>query len=160
MTVKTKPTTKLASFSELKPLSSNLTGKYYSRVPDKNISDKLTPGQSMLYSVALSGLKALSPDQESKLSKYEKREITLLANRANRVLNYWKTQVVTNSISVLFNKLFANAPTTSAVSILMQPIVDSEFSPEISFRELGISRIQIIQKLIRHGVLPVDFYNK
>lgn len=153
-----KPATTLRSFEQLSVLNkpTTITGKIYSR--KTNTFLKLSPYQKMLYAVALSGTAALDPIQEKRLSKHQRRSIELLSSRANRILNMWKSQMITNTVSSLYNKLFPTAPITPALSILMMPVKCNEFEPNLSFKELGVSMKQIIDKLIHGSVLPDNFY--
>ncbi len=153
-----KPLQRIKSFDGLSALKfeTNVTGSSYSRKTHQPL--KLSRGQEMLLNVALKGVGALEPEQEHKLTDRERREITLLSNRACRILQYLKTQAITNTIASLFKKLFPAAPKTHAQDILLKPLVDSGYVPVLSLKELGINRERMVEALIRHGVLPENYW--
>lgn len=78
--------------------------------------------------------------------------------RAKVVLNELKQEAMTNTISVLFNRLFPNAPYTKQLKMLIYPIKDISFEAKFKLAELGVSRSAIIKKLIVSHILPENFY--
>lgn len=78
--------------------------------------------------------------------------------RAKVVLNELKQEAMTNTISVLFNRLFPNAPYTKQLKMLIYPIKDISFEAKFKLAELGVSRTAIIKKLIAAYILPENFY--
>ena len=123
----------------------------------------LTDYQSFLYNRALFGLSVYS-QAEIRIMNWEKRKrIVKVHKRAQTVLNLWKQEVINNFTNVLISKLFTNisaAKERSAKNIaaFLDPFTDATYTNTLSFRELGISKEEIIKKLITEGVLPKEFY--
>lgn len=112
--------------------------------------------QNFLYKRAVMGLKIYSPQELSSMSEDKKKKILKAHRRVQRILNVYKqeaTNVITNN---LFKRLFPNSPITEALEKMTD--TDEAFVNKLEFKSLGISKKQVIDKLICEKVLPKNFY--
>lgn len=123
--------------------------------------------QYEIYRAAMYGLAAFSRKELLKMTVKKKRNIQRFFQKCQRVLNVWKQEIV----NALFEKLctipfknFASNPfdtifkdTNMGVKSFGRSTSES-FRSQFTFTQLGISREKIIQKLIREGLLPENFY--
>ena len=88
--------------------------------------------------------------------KYFKR-ILKVHRRAQSTLNIWKQQVTNVLSSNIFSTLFPKSSLAKAFVETTED-VDPEYINKMTFKELGISKKNVIDKLITDGVLPINFY--
>ena len=128
-------------------------GKKYSNI----IFTALNNQQAMLYNRALYGL-ATYTEQEVKEMHWEKRKrIIKVHKRAKSVLNIWKQELTNKLTTAFFSAIF---PKTEFAIYFEKTTCDTdpEFVNKLSFRDLGITKAQIIFKLIEEAILPPNFY--
>ncbi len=116
----------------------------------------LSEYQNFIYKRAMYGLKMYS-DEEIKAMHWQKRKrIKKVHTRTQTILNLWKQSrivEITNSIFGLFHK-----------SVLAHDLIelysntDSEFICNLTFKDLGITKTDIIDKMLSEGLLPYNFY--
>lgn len=113
--------------------------------------------QAMLYNRALYGL-AMYTEQEIKEMHWEKRKrIMKVHKRAKSVLNIWKQEITNKITTAFFSAIFPK--TEFAIHFeKTERETDPLFVNRLSFRDLGISKAQIILKLIEEAILPPNFY--
>lgn len=128
-------------------------GKKYSLVE----YTALNSVQTFLYNRALFGL-AVYTQEEIKEMHWEKRKrILKVHRRAQSTLNIWKQQVTNVLSSNIFSTLFPKSSLAKAFVETTED-VDPEYINKMTFKELGISKKNVIDKLITDGVLPINFY--
>lgn len=140
-------------YSKYQLEGNDYNGKKYSLI----VHTPLNNHQNMLYNRALFGL-ALYTQEEIQEMHWEKRKrIVKVHKRAQSVLNVWK-QEITNKITTAFFSTFF--PKTEFAMYLEHTAdeTDPDFVNKISFKDLGITKAQIILKLIETGILPPNFY--
>lgn len=120
--------------------------------------DEFNNYQNFLYRRALSGLKVYSPEELKAMHKSKKERIEKVHKRAQVELNLWK-QSVTNSIfNKFFMKYFSKSPFARDFVTKYADTTDPKYVNKIAFKDLGIQKKDVVNKLIELGVLPKNFY--
>ena len=112
--------------------------------------------QNFLYKRAVMGLKIYSPHELSSMSEDKKKRILKTNRRVQRILNVYKQEATNAITNNLFKRLFPNSPITKALEQMTD--TDDTFVNKLEFKALGISKKQVIDKLICEKVLPKNFY--
>lgn len=118
-------------------------------------TDKYTQYQNYLYKRALYGLDALSQEELATMCSKKRQRIINVYRRSQVVLNKFKQQVTIQYSNFIFKTLFPNAPITDF--LLSETQTDDKVKNTLTFKDLGISKDQIIAIFIAEGVLPKNF---
>lgn len=118
---------------------------------------KFNAYQNFLYGRALFGLSVYSPDELNKMSWQKKREIVRLQKHTQRVLNDWKQEILSAQMSSLIYRLFSRSKLANELKENFASISDPNYICKLEFRDLGLTKSDIVVKLIREGILPKDF---
>lgn len=134
-------------------------GRAYFKRNDKQVYeiDPYNSRQNFLYKRALYGLSIYTPE-EIKVMSYKKRErIEKVHKRTQHELNMFKQNrliELTNSIFSMFNK---STLCKELISTYSAP--DPKFLCKVSFKELGISKDDIVNRLIDKKILYHNFHS-
>lgn len=120
--------------------------------------DAFNAYQNFLYKRAMFGLSVYSQEELQKMNKEKKKRIQKVHNRCQQVLNLWKQQLCNAYTNKLFESFFPSRPEAKLFFVTHKDSVDPEFTNTLSFKDMGIKKEHIVQKLIYEGVLPRDFY--
>jgi len=123
----------------------------------QKVEVKFTPLQKSLYSQTVYGFSAFTKEELLNMSKTKKSKVLIAYTRAHRILNRWKQELINESVNSLMGKLFPNSPVVKAMAAV-NGYDDNLDCTDIHFKDLGISRKQIVDKLIEFNLLPVNFY--
>ena len=86
----------------------------------------------------------------SKIKKIKKTH-----RKAQHVLNIWKQEKVIETTNAIFS-IFNKSPLCSEIiEAYSEP--DPKFVSRVSFKELGITKQDIVDKLLQEKVLPYNF---
>lgn len=119
--------------------------------------DPYSQVQNFLYKRAMIGL-SIYNQQEIKEMHWEKRKrIRKVHKRAQRILNTWKQEVMIQATNLFFMNLFPNNNITKELVEGSEP--DPAFKNTLDFKDLGITKDMIVEKLVGEGVLPPDFHS-
>ena len=118
--------------------------------------DAYSPYQNYLYKRSLYGLSTLTPDEIATMCSKKKQRINKVYLRAQNVLNIYKQKLTNAYTNKLFQNFFPNSPLTSF--LLESNVVDPQFKNTLTFKDLKISKEDIISVLIEEGVLPKNFH--
>jgi hypothetical protein len=118
-------------------------------------TDGYSQYQNYLYKRALYGLDALSEQELATICSKKKQRVINVYKRAQVTLNKFKQQVTIQYSNFVFKTLFPNSPITSI--LLADTEVDEKFKNTLTFKELGITKDQIITIFINEGILPKNF---
>lgn len=113
--------------------------------------------QEKIYSRLVHGLEAFSNYELNKLSSSVKKRIIVNYTITQKLLNRWKQEIVNEEVNSLFSAKFPKSKT--ARQMISQKGYDDSIQCTISFKDLGISRKAIANKLIEFGLLPENFFN-
>lgn len=117
----------------------------------------LNPLQKDLFEKLVYGFSAYSKLELDHMSKSKKMRIKIDYTKAQRILNRWKQEIVNESIDLLFLRMFPKSKTVK--QIVSEKGYDDNLECTISFKDLGISKKQVVNKLIEFGLLPENFFN-
>ena len=118
-------------------------------------SDGYSQYQNYLYKRALYGLNALTKEELDTMCSKKKQRILNVYKRAQRVLNVFKQQVTIQYSNYIFQTLFPKSPWTEAMTAYSE--TDEKFINKLTFKDLNISKSDIITIFIAEGVLPKNF---
>tara|TARA_Y100000385_G_C12940635_1_gene570899 strand:+ start:482 stop:967 length:486 start_codon:yes stop_codon:yes gene_type:complete len=117
--------------------------------------DPFNRTQNLIYKRTMFGLKLYSKEELKAMHPSKIKKIKKAHKKAQHVLNVWKQEKVietTNAIFSIFNKSTLCEEIIKAYS---EP--DPKFVSRISFKELGITKDDIVDKLMQEKVLPYNF---
>lgn len=118
-------------------------------------TDRYSQYQNYLYKRALYGLDALSQNELATMCSKKRQRIINVYRRSQVVLNKFKQQVTIQYSNFIFKTLFPNAPITDF--LLSDTQTDDKVKNTLTFKDLNISKDQIISIFIAEGVLPKNF---
>jgi hypothetical protein len=111
--------------------------------------------QNYLYKRALYGLNSLTEKELATICSKKKQRIINVYKRAQIVLNNFKQTATINYTNFLFKTLFPNSPITQF--LLSETKTDDKFKNTLTFKDLNISKDNIISIFIAEGILPKNF---
>lgn len=117
--------------------------------------DKYSIYQNYLYKRALYGLDALTEKELAITCSKKKQRIINVFKRSQTVLNIYKQKLTISYTNSIFKNLFPNTHLTQ--NILMCKETDERFKNTLTFRDLNISKDDIISIFILEGILPKNF---
>ena len=120
--------------------------------------DSFNNHQNFLYKRALFGLSMYEPEELKIMHWDKKRRIHKVNKHAQNILNIWKQQIINQITNDILGSLFGNSRLVKDIVGKCGNYTDSRYINTLDFKSLGISKKDIVDKLIVEGVLPVDFY--
>jgi hypothetical protein len=120
--------------------------------------DQFTSFQTQMYRDALFGINHYSFEGFKKLSLPQKMEIQKRHTSAQKVLNKWKQQLSIQQADKFLLNLFPHSQFVRDLVQKTEGYTDTRTVNRIPFRDLGISKKQIADKLVSTGVLPMNFF--
>ncbi len=114
--------------------------------------------QIFLYNRALHGLDAYTPEEVKKMHWDKRKRITSVHERCKLVINRWKQTLIIDKTNEVLTKLLPNAMVTKLLVSPRNMRIDDKYNANIPLKTLGISKQQIIDKLMDEKILPKDFY--
>lgn len=120
----------------------------------------LTPQQKAIYERIVFGISVIDKQELKKMSPQEIKEIKEQHHRCQNELNIWKQQIVNRISNQIFMRYFPKSPFTKTLTEKYPNVVDPGYTNTIPFKLLGIKRTDIIERLLKSGILPKDFYKQ
>lgn len=117
--------------------------------------DEYSQYQNYLYKRALYGLSALTEKELATMCSKKKQRVINVYKRAQKVLNVFKQQVTIQYSNYIFKTLFPKSPWTD--EMLAYTETDEKFVNTLTFKDLNISKQDIIGIFITEGILPKNF---
>ena len=117
--------------------------------------DKYSTYQNYLYKRALYGLEALDQKELATMCSKKKQRIINVYKRAQNVLNLFKQKLTIKYTNKLFETLFPKSSFTKA--FLECDEVDEKFKNTLTFKDLNITKDDIITIFMAEGILPKNF---
>lgn len=118
-------------------------------------TDGYSQYQNYLYKRALYGLDALSQQELAAMCSKKKQRVINVYKRAQVVLNKFKQELTIHYTNMFFKTLFPKSPLTDF--LLSETETDEKFKNTLTFKDLSISKEQIITIFISEGILPKNF---
>lgn len=116
---------------------------------------KLTPTQEMLYNRLLKGLDVYTPQELYKMNSAKKARIFRKQLEAKQTINIWKQELTNKATNDLLKGLFPNSEFIS--DMIKNTSVSNNYKNTLSFKDLGINKTKLINKLIAEELLPNNF---
>jgi hypothetical protein len=150
--------------SKLNPEYSGKLSEYQLKgnTHNENKYNLMTPSQLnnyqiFLYNRALFGLSVYSPEEIKSMNWEKRKRIEKKHRKTRATLNIWKQQMVNKFSTSFFKQIF---PDMEITKYLEQTTDDTDvnYVSNISFKTLGITKKDIVKKLIIEDILPTNFY--
>jgi len=139
-------------FKDFQTFGSTHKGKRYANTYER---DPYNMYQNSLYKRALFGFKMYTQEEIKLMSKGTRQRITKTHARAQAELNIWKQERIIAMTNKLLS-IFRNSPIVQPmINLYSEP--DPKFISRTSFKELGITKDAIIERLCSKGILPHNF---
>ena len=111
--------------------------------------------QNHLYKRALYGLSAFTQDEIATMCSKKKHRINKVCLKGQQVINVYKQKLTIAYSNFIFKTMFPNSPITD---FLVQDVeTDVNFKNTLTFKDLNISKDQIISIFMEEGILPKNF---
>lgn len=117
--------------------------------------DVFTPYQNLLYRQLLFGYDAYSKEELASMSPKELKTIKFQYAKTQRVINIYKQKILNKRLSSWLVPMFYNS---TLVKKLCSDSTDKKFFCTLSFKDLNISKEDIVSLLITNKLLPNNFY--
>ena len=117
--------------------------------------DKYSKYQNYLYKRALYGLSSIEKDELEKMCESKKHRIRTVHRRAQGVLNIAKQKVTIAHTNDIFQYFFPNSKLIKQLAELTD--TDENFRNSLTFKDLLLTKDDIISIFIENGILPKNF---
>ena len=117
--------------------------------------DSYNSYQNYLYKRALFGLNALTEDELSTMCSKKKQRINKVYLKGQKTINVYKQKLTNAYSNFLFKTLFPKSPITDF--LIADTETDPNFKNTLTFKDLNISKDDIISIFISEGILPKNF---
>lgn len=118
-------------------------------------TDKYSDYQNYLYKRAIYGLDALTDEELATMCSKKRQRIINVYKRAQVVINLVKQEVTNHYSNLVFKTFFPNSPITDI--LLSDCFTDEKFKNTLTFKDLKISKDQLVNIFIEEGILPKNF---
>jgi len=121
------------------------------------VHNSLNNYQNFLYNRVMFGLSVYSQEEIRDMHWEKRKRIVKVQKRAKEVLNVWKQQIANVMTMRFFERVF---PKTEFTAYFIETVndVDPKFNGTLDLKLLGITKKDIVNKLITEGILPNNFY--
>lgn len=143
---------------EIQLYGNSLFGKQYQQVVSGVEDIEFSSIQTRLYKQVMHGLALFNNKILQDMSFNEKLSIEIKYRKAQRVLNSWKQSIVSREVDSFLLKLFPKSQEVKQMVDITESYTDNFLTSPQSFMELGISRSEVVVKLISVGILPDNFF--
>jgi hypothetical protein len=125
--------------------------------PTKSVVDytTLSTEQYRMFKHVMVGLDLYTPQELYAMNSSKKAKIFKRHKQAQTMLNLWKQELTNAFTTKLLSTLF---PKSKLIAELNSDVSTStKYTNTLSFKDLGIDRVTIINKLIQERILPPNF---
>lgn len=120
--------------------------------------DPFNSYQNFLYKRALFGLAVYQQDELEKMHWDKKRRIEKVHERAQKVLNLWKQEMSNQWLGAILSTVFHHSSLVKELNEKFGCETDDQYISKVDFKSLGVSKQQVVEKLIQEKILPANFY--
>lgn len=113
--------------------------------------------QKKLYVEAVYGLKSIPNEVLMEMRVQTIRNIQLKHKKAKEIINSYKLEVSNTMIDNFLLKMFPKSPVIKKMTDIKG--IDSSIDCTLSFKDLKISSKMIAERLVKHNILPENFFN-
>jgi len=110
-----------------------------------------------LYKRALYGLSAFTQQELATMCSKKKQRVSKVYMKGQNVINLYKQKITNAYSNFIFKTLFPESPLTQF--FLETEETDVEFKNTLTFKDLGITKDQIVGLFISEGILPKNFHS-
>jgi hypothetical protein len=133
-------------------------GNKLQRQPLQYEKDPFNSYQNFLYKRALFGLAVYTQEELVKMHSDKKKRIEKVHTRAQEILNLWKQELAGQWTVKLLNTLFWHSDLVKEFTEKFGEDTDPQYISKVDFKSLGVSKVDVINKLISEKILPNNFY--
>lgn len=119
--------------------------------------DNYNDYQNHLYKRALYGLSAFTQAELATMCSKKKQRVSKVYMKGQNIINLYKQKLTNAYSNFIFKTLFPESPLTQF--LVETEETDVEFKNTLSFKDLGISKDQIVGIFIAEGILPKNFHS-
>jgi hypothetical protein len=101
------------------------------------------------------GLDFYAPEELYAMNSAKKIKISKRHKAVQTTLNLWKQELVNMKANALLNTLFPNSALIAAITSDFE--TDNSYINKMTFKELGLNKENVINKLICSNFLPRNF---
>ena len=117
---------------------------------------EFTERQNYLYNRLVYGLSYLPKEEVKAMKRAKQKRIVFFHRKAQALINTWKQQRVITLSDYVFKTLFPKSP--MALEIVHKYGKPIQGECEMSFKSLNLTKVEIIDGLMKAGLLPENFY--
>ena len=146
---------------ELRNSYQDKSKKSYQRVRNKYQFEKdiFNTYQNKLYKSCTYGLGAYSQKELKQMSFSERLSIIGRFLKVQEILNRWKQELVSKAVNDFLSSVFYHSKSVKRLIEKSNNYTDDDLICYHSFKDLGISKLDIAKKLIQESILPKNFLN-
>ena len=141
-------------FTDFQTFGSSYKGERYSNKPTYE-QDPYSQQQNFLYKRAMFGLKMYSKEEVRKMSSKKRKRIIMFHKRTQKELNLWKQEIIIKTTNTLFSLFKKESLAGEMTECYSKP--DKTFVSRTSFKDLGIEKEDIVNRLLDKRLLPQNF---
>lgn len=119
--------------------------------------DNYNDYQNHLYKRALHGLNAFTQEELATMCSKKKQRVSKVYMKGQSIINLYKQKLTNAYSNFIFKTLFPESPLTQF--FVETEETDPEFKNTLTFKDLGITKDQIVGIFIAEGILPKNFHN-
>jgi hypothetical protein len=119
--------------------------------------DNYNDYQNHLYKRALHGLSAFTEAELATMCSKKKQRVSKVYMKGQNVINLYKQKLTNAYSNFIFKTLFPESPLTQF--LMETEETDVEFKNTLTFKDLGITKDQIVGLFITEGLLPKNFHD-
>jgi len=119
--------------------------------------DNYNSYQNHLYKRALYGLSAFTQEELATMCSKKKQRVNKVYKKGQNIINLYKQKLTNAYSNFIFKTLFPESPVTQF--FVETEETDVEFKNTLTFKDLGITKDQIVGLFIAEGLLPKNFHS-
>jgi len=120
--------------------------------------DPYNSRQNFLYKRALIGVGVYDKQQIDEMSNEKLKRINKIHRKTQVILNLWKQEMLISKSNKMITLLFGDVKYGLLKEIKDNKAIDKDFICTLSFRDLGITKSDVINRLIVEKILPKNFH--
>jgi|TARA_B110000503_G_C7162052_1_gene420083 hypothetical protein len=120
--------------------------------------DPYNSRQNFLYKRSLIGVGVYDSAEIADMSNEKLKRINKIYRKTQTILNLWKQEILISNTNQMINNLFGQCKYGLLKEIISNTTIDKEFICTLSFKDLSISKHDVINRLIVEKILPKNFH--
>ena len=120
--------------------------------------DPYNSRQNFLYKRALIGISVYGEKEISEMSNEKLKRVNKIHRKTQVILNLWKQELLISKSNRIIKDKFPDMKYGIIKEIFSYNAIDKDFVCTLSFKDLGITKAQVINRLIVEKILPKNFH--